>query len=486
MIDNKYSRLYIDGRWVAAASDDVIRVVNPTSEEVIATVPDGAAADVATAVSAAHAAFPSWSALPVVERADWLRRIGACLVKRRATLIGTIIHEVGTPRDLTERVQVDAAIATFDSTASLSGQISFSEHIGDSLILRVPLGVVGAITPWNYPLLQIAYKIAPAIVAGCTVVLKPSEVTPLNAFILAEAIDEAGLPAGVFNLVSGRGAVAGESLAAHPDVDIISFTGSTRAGRRVAELAAASIKKVTLELGGKSPHIFLDDLEGEALARAVDTAIAGAFPNSGQNCGALTRLLVPRTRLREVEQLAVQAAEALTVGNPEQPGISLGPLVSAAQQERVRGYIRRGIEEGGTLLTGGCERPSGLDAGYFVAPTVFTDITPEMTIAREEIFGPVMVILPYEDDDQAVRLANDTEYGLSAKVQGADPVRAQAIASRVRAGQVMVNEGRRTIDTPFGGFKRSGYGRECGRYGIEEFLTTKALHLPPAAVPSGP
>lgn len=471
------NQLYIDGRWVEPSGDDTIDVVNPASEQVIARIPEGTPEDIHKAVMSATGARAAWAACPLVDRARYAVAISERLQDRRDDLVDAIISELGSPRELTEIVHVGAAIEAFSSAAEVVDEIAFEEPVRDSLVVREPIGVVGCITPWNYPLLQIAAKIAPAIVAGCTVILKPSEVTPLNAYLLADAIDRVGLPPGVFNLVSGYGPVVGEALAMHPMVDMVSFTGSTRAGRRVAELAAATVKKTTLELGGKSPNILLDDLDGRALEDAVNKAIRSAFPNSGQNCGALSRLLVPRGKLAEVEELAVRAVEALTVGDPNDVVTHLGPLVSDVQRERVRGYIRKGIDEGARLLIGGAEAPPGLRIGYYVQPTVFTDVSPDMTIAREEIFGPVLSILSYEDEEDAVRQANDTDYGLSAAVRSSDPERAQRVARQIRAGQVMVNDGRRTGLTPFGGMKRSGYGRESGRYGLEEFLVTKALHL---------
>ncbi|HEY8724062.1 MAG TPA: aldehyde dehydrogenase family protein [Gaiellaceae bacterium] len=477
MSDRIYDKIYVGGRWISPSGTGMIDVVDPTTEQVIGAAPEGTAEDVDRAVRAASAASDAWAILPVGERAAYMTSIADRLRARRDELVELIIHEVGSPRELAEAVQTDAAIQTFVATAEVVGEIAFEEIVGQSLVVREPIGVVGGITPWNYPLLQIAGKVAAAMIAGCTVVLKPSEVTPFNAFVLAEAVEESGLPAGVFNLVAGYGPVAGEAVAAHPLVDMVSFTGSTRAGRRVSELAAATVKRTTMELGGKSPNVLLDDLTGPALAQAVAAAVRGAFPNSGQNCGALTRLLAPRSHVTEVEELAADAAEQLKVGDPSDRATAIGPLVSQSQRDRVRRYIETGIREGARLLTGGTVPPAGLERGYFVMPTVFTDVTPGMTIAREEIFGPVLSILSYEDDDDAVRLANDTEYGLSAGVRGADPDRAQRIARRIRAGQVLVNDGRRSIYTPFGGFRLSGYGRECGRWGIEEFLTTRALHV---------
>jgi len=353
-------------------------------------------------------------------------------------------------------------------------ELPAQEQIGNSVVVRDPIGVVAAITPWNYPLHQVAAKVAPALAAGCTVVLKPSEVAPLTAFLLADVIDELGLPAGVFNLVCGLGPVVGEALAGHPGVDMVSFTGSTRAGRRVSEVAARTVKPVALELGGKSANVILDDAD---LQRAVPDGVAKCFLNSGQTCSALTRMLVPRERLEEAEQIAAAAAEGFTPGDPLAEGTRLGPLVSEAQRERVRDYIEQGVSEGARLLTGGVEPPEGLEEGFFVRPTVFSGVSGEMAIAREEIFGPVLVIVPYEDEDDAVRIANDTEYGLAGGVWSADPERAQRVARRLRTGQVEVNGGAFNPLAPFGGFKQSGHGREYGRFGLEEFQAVKSMQL---------
>ena len=376
------------------------------------------------------------------------------------------------PKHQSLTAQVGSGIRGFANAADLAETFPF-EEAGAGVVVREPVGVVGCITPWNYPLNQIAAKVAYALAAGCTTVLKPSEVAPVNAFVLAEIIDTIGFPAGVFNLVSGRGPVAGESLAAHPDVDMLSFTGSTRAGRRVAEVAARTVKKVALELGGKSPFVLLDDAD---FAVEVPAGVDAAYENSGQTCDALTRMLVPRARLAEVETLARDAAESYVVGDPFDEKTQLGPLISAVQLERVRGYIERGVAEGATLETGGAAPCDGAATGYFVRPTVFTNVQPDMTIAQEEIFGPVLVIIPYDTEDEAVDIANGTVYGLYAAVAG-DPERAQRIARRIRAGQVRVNDGRGFHGAPFGGFKQSGLGRENGRYGLEEFLEVKALFV---------
>jgi acyl-CoA reductase-like NAD-dependent aldehyde dehydrogenase len=376
------------------------------------------------------------------------------------------------PRSQTPRIQVGAGIGAFAQAAALAESYPFEEKLTTAFVVREPIGVVGCITPWNYPLNQVGAKVAYAMAAGCTVVLKPSEVAPLGIFMLAEIIDEVGLPAGVFNLVSGLGPVVGEAIASHPDVDMVSFTGSTRAGRRVAELAAQSVKRVALELGGKSANLILDDAD---LSAIVPTGVAMAYMNSGQTCSAQTRMLVPRSRLAEAEELAAKAAESFTVGDPFDEKTRLGPLISSVQRDRVRTYISKGVDEGAKLVTGGAEPPEGLDRGYYVRPTVFSEVTPDMTIAQEEIFGPVLSILPYDNEDDAVRIANSTIYGLSGAVWSADPERARRVALRLRTGQVFVNGGTYDSSAPFGGYRQSGNGREHGRFGLEEFLEVKSL-----------
>jgi len=465
-------KIYIGGSWVASTGSGTLDVIDSTTEEVMATIPEGTAEDVDRAVEAAAAAFPTWSATSREERAKVLTRIGEALAARTDEIAAIISHEVGMPMTLSGMIQVGLPAGAFADAAQAAEAFPWEEEIGNSLVVREPVGVVGAITPWNYPLYQIVLKVAPALAAGCTVVLKPSEVAPLNAFALAEVIDEVGLPAGVFNLVTGVGPVVGEAIAAHPKVDMVSFTGSTRAGKRVMELAADSIKRVSLELGGKSANILLDDADFE---KAVPAGVFGCYMNSGQTCSALTRMLVPRDKLAQVEQLAAAAAEGFAPGDPFEEGKLLGPLVSSVQRDRVRGYINKGIAEGAKLVTGGAEAPEGLEKGFFVQPTVFSEVTRTMTIANEEIFGPVLSIIPYDTEEEAIAIANDTPYGLAGAVSSGDPARAEKVARQLRTGQVDINGGAFNPSAPFGGYKQSGIGRERGRYGLEEFVETKAM-----------
>jgi len=466
--------IFVGGEWVRPQGSGSIDVVNSTTEEVMGTIPACTAEDADLAVGAARDAFEGWAGTPREKRAEHLSAIAAGLGERSDEIAATISQELGMPLKLSQIIQAGLPTGQFAAMPKLMDEIAWEEEIGNSRVLREPVGVVGAITPWNYPLNQIAAKVAPALAAGCPVVLKPSEVVPLNAFILAEVIEAAGLPAGVFNLVTGTGPVVGEAIAGHPDVDMITFTGSTRAGRRVSELASATVKPIAMELGGKSPNVILDDAD---LSRAVPDGVGKCYLNSGQTCSALTRMLVPRAKLGEAEELAKSAAESFTPGDPFEESTRLGPLVSDTQRERVRGYIEKGEAEGAKLLTGGVEPPEGLDRGYFVRPTVFSEVTPEMTIAQEEIFGPVLVIQPYEDDDDAVRIANDTVYGLSGGVWSADQERAIEFARRIRTGQIEINGGAFNPIAPFGGYKQSGHGRENGRYAIEELLQVKSLQL---------
>ncbi len=468
-----YDKIFVNGSWVPSTGTGTLSVTDSATEEVIATIPDGTAADVDAAVAAAKAAFPAWSALSNEERAGYLMKIHAGLEARTDELAETIAREVGMPVALCHRVQVGLPKANFAVTAQLLGTYQFEQEIGNSLVVREAIGVVGCITPWNYPLHQIALKVAPALAAGNTVVVKPSEVAPINAFILAEIVEEAGLPAGVFNLVTGVGPVVGEAISGHPDIDMVSFTGSTRAGKRVAEVASQTVKKVSLELGGKSANVILDDAD---FTKAVANGVGKCFMNSGQTCTALTRMLVPRERLAEAEGIATAAAANFAPGNPFEK-VMMGPLVSAVQRERVRGFITTGIDEGATLLTGGAEAPEGLPTGYYVQPTIFSNVTRDMTIAREEIFGPVLSIIPYDTEDEAIEIANDTIYGLAGGVWSGDPDRAKRVARRIRAGQVEVNGGSFNVMAPFGGYKQSGLGREAGQFGLEEFMEVKSLQL---------
>jgi len=467
-------KVFIGGEWVEPSGAERIEIVNPSSEETIATIPAGSADDADRAAGAARAAFDSWSRTPREERAGYLAAIAEGLNERADELAATISQELGMPLKLSRIIQVGLPTGQFAAMPKLIDEVAWEEEIGNSRVLREAVGVLGAITPWNYPLNQIAVKVAPALAAGCTVVLKPSEVVPLNAFVLAEVIEAAGLPAGVFNLVTGTGPVVGEAIAGHAEVDMVSFTGSTRAGRRVSELAAATVKPVAMELGGKSPNLILDDAD---FARAIPDGVAKCFLNSGQTCSALTRMLVPRERLAEAEELAAAAAETFTPGDPFEGGTRLGPLVSDSQRQRVRGYIEKGEQEGAKLLTGGTAAPDGLERGYFVRPTVFSEVTPEMTIAREEIFGPVLVIQPYEDVEDAIRIANDSDYGLAGGVWSGDRERAIEVAGRIRTGQIEINGGAFNPMAPFGGYGQSGHGREYGRYGLEEMLQVKSLQL---------
>jgi aldehyde dehydrogenase (NAD+) len=467
-------RLFVGGEWVEPAGDGTIDVVNPATEEVAGRIPEGTPEDVDRAVRAARDAFDSWSRTSPYERAQVLEAIGAILTERGDEIAALVTTELGMPIAQSRMIQAGLPTASFLSMPSLIEETASEEEVGNSLILREPAGVVGAITPWNYPLHQIAAKVAPALAAGCTVVLKPSEVVPLNAFVLAEACEAAGLPAGVFNLVTGVGPVVGEAIVSHDGVDMVSFTGSTRAGRRVSELAAQAVKPVTCELGGKSANVILDDAD---LGRAVADGIAKCYLNSGQTCSALTRMLVPREKLAEVEAIAASVVEHYTVGDPFAESTRLGPLVSDTQLARVRGYVDRGVEEGAKLVAGGSEPPEGIERGYFVRPTVFSDVRSEMTIAQEEIFGPVLSIIPHDGEDDAVRIANDSIYGLAGGVWSGDEERAKSVARRIRTGQVEINGGAFNPLAPFGGYKQSGHGRELGRFGLEEYLVAKSLQL---------
>ena len=468
-------QIYVGGNWVDSAGDGSIDVVNPSNEEVIGSVPDGVSADVDAAVAAAREAFPGWAATPLEERLGYIEKLAGQLGARSEEIGELISREVGMPGKMAVMIQAGLPAGTTASVPATAREFPFEETLGRSLVTREPVGVVGCITPWNYPLHQIMAKIAPAMAVGCTVVLKPSEVAPLNAFVLADIIDELGFPAGVFNLVSGVGPVVGEAIAAHPDVDMVSFTGSTRAGTRVAEVAAANVTRVHQELGGKSANIVLDDAD---FAAAIPSAVGACYLNSGQTCSALTRLLVPADRMDEAAELAAQAAAGFTVGPADDEGSRLGPLVSQTQWDRVQGYIQAGIDEGATLVTGGTGKPEGLDAGYYVKPTVFANVDNSMSIARDEIFGPVLSIIGYDSEEDAIRIANDSDYGLSGGVWSSDNDRALAVAKKLRTGEVDMNGSFLNTDAPFGGYKKSGNGRELGRFGLSEFVEAKQINLP--------
>ena len=470
-----HDKFYIGGEWVAPAPGHATHeVVNAATEDVLASVPLGSAADVDRAVAAARIGFEVWSQSDLTTRAEALEAIHAKLAERAGEIAALVSSEVGMPLPVSHLIQAGLPAWSFATMAKLVRDFPWQEEVGNSLIVREPIGVVGAITPWNYPLHQVAAKVAPAIAAGCAIVLKPSEVAPLSAFVLAEIIHSVGLPPGVFNLVTGTGPIVGEALATHPGVDMISLTGSTRAGKRVSELAAQTIKRVSLELGGKSANIILDDVGADLQAAVVD-GIQKCFLNSGQTCTAFTRMLVPRTRLAEVEAIAKAAAEGAKLGDPFDPGTHLGPMVTKAHRETVRQYIRKGIEEGAKLVCGGPDPSNGVDKGWFVTPTVFSDVKPGMTIEREEIFGPVLSIIPYETEDEAIRIANDTVYGLSGGFWSRDLARAERVARRMRTGMVDINGGAFNPTQPFGGYKQSGNGRELGAHGLAEFTEIKSI-----------
>lgn len=466
---------YIGGQWRPASGTERFDVTDAATEQVIGTVVAGTAQDAEAAVAAARAAFGAWSATSPAERAGYLKRAAEELQLRQTEIATLISREVGMPFAYSNVIQAGLPVLSFVSLADIALSFPFEERVYNSLVVREPVGVVAAITPWNYPLHQIAAKVAPALAAGCTVVLKPSEVAPLNAYLLAEVFDAIGLPPGVFNLVTGSGAEVGEALVGHPDVDMVSLTGSTAAGRRIGAVAAQTVKRVSLELGGKSPLLVLDDAD---ITEAVTAGLKGCFLNSGQTCIALTRMIVPRSRLAEVEAIAAAGAESLSVGDPFDPATELGPLVSAVQRDRVVAYIEAGIAEGARLIAGGPTPPDGLDRGYYVRPTVFSDVTPDMRIVREEIFGPVLVIQAYDDENEAVELANDTIFGLNAAVISADQDRAIGVGRRIKAGQVQINDGAFNIHAPFGGYRQSGNGREFGKWGLEDYLETKSMQLP--------
>lgn len=467
-----YNKFFINGKWIEPAGRSTLDVINPATEKAFATVSLGNADDVDSAAKAAKSAFDSWSNSSIEERKEIISNIVGGLKSRSDEMATAISSEMGAPMGLSKTAQVGSGLGHFMNVLSILENFEFEEIRGTTKIVKEPAGVCGFITPWNWPLNQIACKVAPALAAGCTMVLKPSEIAPISAYILTEIIAESGLPDGVFNLVNGDGLTVGAAISGHPDIDLVSFTGSTRAGREVAKAAADGIKRVTQELGGKSANIILSDVPD--FARAVSGGVAGCFGNSGQSCNAPTRMLVPQSRMEEAINAAKAAAAKSVVGDPSAESTRLGPVVSEIQFNKIQTLIQKGIDEGADLIAGGPARPEGLEKGYFVRPTIFANVSNDMTIAREEIFGPVLSIIGYKDDDDAVSIANDTDYGLSGYVSG-EPEHAQAIARKLRTGNVHINGAGPDFSAPFGGYKQSGNGREWGIEGFEEFLETKAM-----------
>jgi len=468
------STFFVGGEWVPAHGRAPIPVINPATEEQVASVPAGEPEDVDRAVAAARAAFAGWAATSPVERGRLLAAAADALEARTDEVARLISTEMGTPLSFSVAVQVGNPVRVLRSYAEMLTTYSFEEQIGNSLVVKEPIGVVGAITPWNYPLHQVVAKVAAALAAGCTVVLKPSEVAPLSAYVLGEVFEQVGLPAGVYNLVTGLGPIVGERIAEHPDIDMVSFTGSTAAGKRVMAVAAGTVKKVSLELGGKSAFVILDDAD---LGKAVKVGLANCFINGGQTCTAWTRMLVPAEKYDEVLGLLRDGAAKYPVGAPEAEGTRVGPLANANQYKKVVGYIEQAVADGATVVAGGPERPDGLDRGYYVRPTVLAGVRPGSRVEQEEVFGPVLAVIPYGSEDEAVEIANGTPYGLSGGVFSGDQERALGIARRLRTGMVDVNGGRFNPLAPFGGYKQSGNGRELGEYGLEEFLEIKSLQL---------
>ncbi|MFB9984686.1 aldehyde dehydrogenase family protein [Mesorhizobium kowhaii] len=466
------TKFYIDGVWTEPAAPNRMAVVNPANEEAMYEIALGSKADVDAAVDAAKRSFKDFSHTSRDERLALLGRVIDVYRSRVAELAASISDEMGAPLELAEREHAAAGLAHFETIRGVLERYSFEETIGSALVVREPIGVVGMITPWNWPMNQIGAKVAPALATGCSMILKPSEFTPSCALIFAEILQEAGVPQGVFNLVNGLGPEVGVAMSEHPDIDMMSFTGSTRAGVDVAVRSAATVKRVSQELGGKSPNIILDDAD---LEQAVAGGVAYMMMNTGQSCDAPTRMIVPAAKMREAARIAKMAVEQMKVGDPRAVGTTLGPVVNRIQWERIQAWIERGIAEGATLVAGGTGLPEGIPKGYYVRPTIFADVTAEMTIAQEEIFGPVLVLMGAEDEADAIRIANDTAYGLAAYVTSGSVERARKVARQVRAGSVNIQGMFADWAAPFGGYKRSGNGREWGRFGMEEFLETKAI-----------
>ena len=466
-------KFYIDGKWVDPVKPRIVDVINPASEEVYGRISLGSAADVDKAVAAAKRAFESYSVSTREDRVALLQSILDVYARRYDEVADAIMNEMGAPWSLAKNAQAASGTQHLKAALKALKDYKFEERIGTTLVVKEPIGVCGLITPWNWPMNQIAVKVAPALAAGCTMVLKPSEIAPFDALIFAEILDEAGVPPGVFNLVNGDGPGVGTALSEHPDIAMVSFTGSTRAGVMVAQNAAPTVKRVAQELGGKSANILLDDADFE---KAVASGARDMFENTGQSCDAPSRMLVPRERMQAAAAIAAKVAAETRVGDPRDESVAMGPLVSEQQWQKVQGLIQKGIDEGAKLVAGGTGKPEGLEKGYFVKPTVFADVSNDMTIAREEIFGPVLSIIPYDDEDDAIRIANDTPYGLSGYVSSGDLERARRVASKMRTGMVHINGAWLDSAAPFGGFKQSGNGREWGAHGIDEFLELKSVY----------
>jgi len=467
-----YDKFYIDGQWVEPANKKMMDVINPSTEDVCAQIAIGNEHDVDRAAIAAKNAFSSYGFSSVEERIEILQAIISSFKNRYNDIADAISEEMGAPTQLAQKGQTGSGLAHFKAAADLLNNFPFEHKEGSSLIVKEPIGVCGLITPWNWPLNQIACKVAPAVAVGCTVILKPSEVAPLSAYVFSEVMHEAGLPKGVFNMINGDGAGVGTALSKHPLVDMVSFTGSTRAGALVAKNAAPTIKRVTQELGGKSANIILPDAD---LERAVKQGARTVFSNSGQSCNSPTRMLVPAEKMQQAEEIAAAVAEAVIVGSASDENTTMGPVVSKIQYDKIKDLIEKGIGEGAKLVCGGLECPEGSDKGYFIRPTIFSEVNNTMTIAREEIFGPVFAIMPYDSVEQAVEIANDTPYGLAGYIQGKDEELLMSVASKIRAGNININGKSGDIKTPFGGYKQSGNGREWGAYGFEDYLEVKAI-----------
>ena len=468
----EYNQFYINGEWVDPVIPNSLDVINPATEEVCAQISMGSEEDVNRAVAAAKAAFVSFGRTSVKERLELLESCIEVYQKHYNDIADAIREEMGAPQELAAGAQAFCGLGHLQEAAKVLKNFKFEEDLGEHRVFKEPIGVCGLITPWNWPVNQISCKVAPALAVGCTMILKPSEVAPLSAYLYAQVMHEAGVPAGVFNMLNGDGPVVGTALSKHPDVDMMSFTGSTRAGSLVAQNAAPTVKRVTQELGGKSPNIVLDDAD---LEKAVASGVMHMYNNTGQSCNAPSRMLVPKAKLEQAEEIARKVTESVVVGDPAAEGTTMGPVVSEVQFNKIQGLIEAGVAEGAKVVTGGPGRPDGISKGYFIRPTVFSGVNNDMTIAREEIFGPVLAMIPYETEEEAIQVANDTPYGLAGYVQSEDIGHARAVASRIRAGNVHINGAAGGFDVPFGGFKQSGNGREWGSHGFTDFLEIKAV-----------